>query len=170
MSAVSLPDRRLLVFELDRHAEPMRALLQKAREQALARERTGEDRARRHTGDRPNRQSVILNPQSPIPNPQSTIRNLQFPMPTVDHLIQRYCECARSTWNNYLRPATPTKPPSNATRKCALLFRAIVLDGIGMSDAVRDREDETWPFLRVIAGAELSSILVNTPASDGNQY
>ena len=25
-------------------------------------------------------------------------------MPTVDHLIQRYCECARSTWNNYLRP------------------------------------------------------------------
>lgn len=38
VSAVSLPDRKFLVFELDRHAEPMRALLQKAREQALARE------------------------------------------------------------------------------------------------------------------------------------
>ena len=35
---------------------------------------------------------------------------------------------------------------------------------------MRDREDETWPFLHVIAGAELSSILVNTPASDGNRY
>ena len=41
VSAVSLPGRKFLVFELDRHAEPLRALLQKAREQALARERTG---------------------------------------------------------------------------------------------------------------------------------
>lgn len=45
VSAVSLPDRKVLVFELDRHAEPMRALLQKAREQALARERPREARA-----------------------------------------------------------------------------------------------------------------------------
>ena len=42
VSALSLPDRKFLVFELDRHAEPMRALLQKARDQALARERVGE--------------------------------------------------------------------------------------------------------------------------------
>jgi hypothetical protein len=41
VSAVSLPDRKFLVFELDRYAEPMRALLQKVREQALAQERTG---------------------------------------------------------------------------------------------------------------------------------
>ena len=37
VSALSLPDRKFLVFELDRSAEPMRALLQKAREQALGR-------------------------------------------------------------------------------------------------------------------------------------
>jgi hypothetical protein len=36
VSAISLPARKLLVFELDRAAEPMRAVLQKAREQALA--------------------------------------------------------------------------------------------------------------------------------------
>ena len=41
VSAVSLPDRKFLVFELDRHAESMRALLQKAREQALAAQHTG---------------------------------------------------------------------------------------------------------------------------------
>ena len=41
VSALSLPDRKFLVFELDRHAEPMRALLQKAREQALTHSRQG---------------------------------------------------------------------------------------------------------------------------------
>jgi hypothetical protein len=41
VSALSLPDRKFLVFERDRHAEPMRALLQKAREQALARSTSG---------------------------------------------------------------------------------------------------------------------------------
>ena len=92
-------------------------------------------------------------------------------MPTVDHLIQRYCECARSTWNNYLRPSDADETAVERYEEVrALLFRAIVLDGVGMSGAVRDREDETWPFLRVIAGAELSPILVNTPSSDGNQY
>ena len=92
-------------------------------------------------------------------------------MPTVDHLIQRYCECARSTWNNYLRPSDADETAVERYEEVrAMLFRAIVLDGIGMGDAVRDREDETWPFLRVIAGAELSPILVNTPSSDGNQY
>ena len=40
VSALSLPDRKFLVFELDRQAEPMRALLQKAREQALGRPAT----------------------------------------------------------------------------------------------------------------------------------
>ena len=45
VSALSLPDRKCLVFELDRHAEPMRALLQKAREQALAQGRSGESAA-----------------------------------------------------------------------------------------------------------------------------
>ena len=92
-------------------------------------------------------------------------------MPTVDNLIQRYCECARSTWNNYLRPGDADETAVERYEEVrALLFRAIVLDGIGMGDAVRDREDETWPFLRVIAPAELSPILVNTPSSDGNQY
>jgi hypothetical protein len=36
VSAISLPSRKLLVFELDRAAEPMRAVLQKVREQSLA--------------------------------------------------------------------------------------------------------------------------------------
>ena len=91
--------------------------------------------------------------------------------PPVDQLIQRYCECARSTWNNYLRPGDADETAVERYEEVrALLFRAIVLDGIGMGDAVRDREDQTWPFLRVIAGAELSPILVNTPSSDGNQY
>ena len=42
VSAVSLPDRRFLVFELDRSAEPMRLLLQKVREQELAQSRPGQ--------------------------------------------------------------------------------------------------------------------------------
>ena len=37
VSAISLPEHQLLVFELDRSAEPMRAVLQKARDQALGR-------------------------------------------------------------------------------------------------------------------------------------
>ena len=37
VSAISLPDHKLLVFELDRGAEQMRAVLQQAREQALGR-------------------------------------------------------------------------------------------------------------------------------------
>ncbi len=45
VSALSLPDRKFLVFELDRSAELMRTLLQKAREQALADSRPGEARA-----------------------------------------------------------------------------------------------------------------------------
>jgi hypothetical protein len=36
VSAISLPSHKLLVFELDRAAAPMRAVLQQAREQALA--------------------------------------------------------------------------------------------------------------------------------------
>jgi hypothetical protein len=92
-------------------------------------------------------------------------------MPTVDQLIQRYCECARSTWNNYLRTSEPDDAVVERFDEVrALLFRAIVLDAIGMGDAERDREDQTWPFLRVNAGAELTPILVNTPSSDGNQY
>jgi len=45
VSALSLPDRKFLVFEIDRHAESMRALLQKAREQALGQGRPDESRA-----------------------------------------------------------------------------------------------------------------------------
>lgn len=37
VSAISLPEHQLLVFELDRNAEQMRAVLQKARDQALGR-------------------------------------------------------------------------------------------------------------------------------------
>ena len=63
-------------------------------------------------------------------------------MPTVDHLIQRYCECARSTWNNYLRPSDADEAAVERYEEVrALLFRAIVLDAIGMGDAERDRED-----------------------------
>ncbi len=51
VSALSLPDRKFLVFELDRSAEPMRALLQKAREQALARQTPGEARVDDTHGD-----------------------------------------------------------------------------------------------------------------------
>jgi hypothetical protein len=39
VSAVSLPDHRFLIFELDRNAEQTRAVLQKAREVILERER-----------------------------------------------------------------------------------------------------------------------------------
>jgi hypothetical protein len=38
VSAISLPEHKLLVFELDRSAEAMRAVLQKARDQALGRD------------------------------------------------------------------------------------------------------------------------------------
>lgn len=92
-------------------------------------------------------------------------------MPTADQLIQNYCECARSTWNNYLRSSDADEHALERYEEVrALLFRAIVLDPLGMGDATRDPQDETWSFLRVIAGAELSPILVNTPSSDGNQY
>ena len=52
VSALSLPDRQFLVFEIDRNAEAMRALLQKAREQALGRGRSDElpDDGTRDTG------------------------------------------------------------------------------------------------------------------------
>ena len=70
--------------------------------------------------------------------------------PTVDQLIQRYCECARSLWNNYLRSSEADEAALERYDEVrALLFRAIVLDAIGMGDAERDREDQTWPFLRV---------------------
>lgn len=92
-------------------------------------------------------------------------------MPTADQLIQHYCECARSTWNNYLRSSDADEAALERYEEVrALLFRAIVLDPLGMGDATRDPQDETWSFLRVVAGAELSPILVNTPSSDGNQY
>lgn len=55
VSAVSLPDHKFLVFELDRHAEPMRALLQKAREQALAQGRAAEPHPNDSTGTDPGR-------------------------------------------------------------------------------------------------------------------
>ena len=91
--------------------------------------------------------------------------------PTVDQLIQRYCECARSLWNNYLRSSEADEAALERYDEVrALLFRAIVLDAIGMGDAERDREDQTWPFLRVAVGGETTTILVNTPSSDGNQY
>ncbi len=167
VSALSLPDRKFLVFELDRHAEPMRALLQKAREQALARGRAGEPHRRRHAG-RPFRREFR---RPSIVDRQSAIVSSTMTPPTVDQLIQRYCECARSRGTTTCGPARPTRPPLERYDEVrALLFRAIVLDAIGMGDAERDREDETWPFLRVVAGAEPSTILVNTPSSDGNQY
>jgi hypothetical protein len=53
VSALSLPDLKVLVFELDRHAEPMRALLQKAREQALAHGRGAEPHATDTVGTDP---------------------------------------------------------------------------------------------------------------------
>lgn len=91
--------------------------------------------------------------------------------PTVDQLIQRYCEAARSLWNNYLRSGEADEAVLERYDEVrTLLFRAIVLDAIGMGDATRDGQDETWPFLRVVAGAGPSTILVNTPSADGNQY
>jgi hypothetical protein len=91
--------------------------------------------------------------------------------PTVDQLIQRYCECARTLWNNYLRSSEAGDAAVERYDEVrALLFRAIVLDAIGMGDAERDPEDRTWPFLRVAAGSEPTTVLVNTPSSDGNQY
>ena len=91
--------------------------------------------------------------------------------PMVDQLIQRYCECARSLWNNYLRSSEADEAALERYDEVrVLLFRAIVLDAIGMSDAERDLEDQTWPFLRVAVGGEPTTILVNTPSSDGNQY
>jgi hypothetical protein len=47
VSALSLPSRKLLVFELDRAAEPVRAVLQRVREQAL----TDAKRPQRSLGD-----------------------------------------------------------------------------------------------------------------------
>ena len=94
-----------------------------------------------------------------------------MPPPPVDQLIQSYCDCARSTWNQYLRTGDANEAAVERYEEVrALLFRAIVLDPLGMGDATRDPEDETWSFRRVVAGAELSPILVNTPSSDGNQY
>ena len=105
------------------------------------------------------RQFVICNP------------TISMTPPTVDQLIQRYCECARSLWNNYLRSSEADEAALERYDEVrALLFRAIVLDAIGMGDAERDREDQTWPFLRVAVGGEPTTILVNTPSSDGNQY
>lgn len=53
VSALSLPDRKFLVFELDRSAEPMRMLLQKAREHALSQGRAAEPRANDTVGTDP---------------------------------------------------------------------------------------------------------------------
>jgi len=90
---------------------------------------------------------------------------------TVDQLIQRYCECARSTWNNYLWSSEADEAGLERYEEVrALLFRAIVLDPLGVGDATREAEDATWSFLRVVAPAELSTVLVNTPSTDGNQY
>jgi len=91
--------------------------------------------------------------------------------PTVDQLIQRYCESARSLWNNHLRLGEADEAALERYDEIrTLLFRAIVLDAIGMGDAARDPEDETWSFLRVVGGAGPSTILVNAPSADGNQY
>ena len=59
VSALSLPDRKFLVFELDRCAEPMRLLLQKAREQALAQGRGSEPHASDTVGTDPDRARLV---------------------------------------------------------------------------------------------------------------
>jgi hypothetical protein len=59
VSALSLPDRKILVFELDRSAEPMRALLQKAREQALAHGRPAEPHSPDTVGTDPDRARLV---------------------------------------------------------------------------------------------------------------
>jgi hypothetical protein len=93
-----------------------------------------------------------------------------MPPPAVDQLIQRYCDCARSTWNNYLWAGDADEAALERYDEVrALLFRAIVLDPLGMGDATRDGSEATWPFLRVVAGADLT-VLVNRPSDDGNQY
>jgi hypothetical protein len=92
-------------------------------------------------------------------------------LPTVDHLIQRYCECARATWNNHLWSSDADDAAVERYDEVrGLLFRAIVLDPLGMGDATRDGFDATWPFLRVVVPADASTLLVNRPADDGNQY
>jgi len=91
--------------------------------------------------------------------------------PTVDQLIQHYCECARSTWNNYLWSSDADDAALERYEGVRdLLFRAIVLDPLGMGEATREADDATWPFLRVVVPADLSTVLVNKPSTDGNQY
>jgi hypothetical protein len=90
---------------------------------------------------------------------------------TVDQLIQHYCECARSTWNNYLWSSDADEAALERYEEVReLLFRAIVLDPLGVGEATREAEDATWSFLRVVAPADVSTVLVNKPSTDGNQY
>lgn len=90
---------------------------------------------------------------------------------TLDQLLQKYCDCARTTWNQYLLGDGADQKAADRFKEVQqLLFRAIVLDAIGMGDAERDSEDDPWPFLQVVAAGELPNAMVNRPSDDGNQY
>ena len=93
---------------------------------------------------------------------------------TPDQLIQRYAECARSVWNNFLladRSSGDTSAIGDLYGDIRrLLFRSIVLAPLDRIEAEQPEEGEPWPFLQVTVTSDVATVLVQRPSDDGNQY
>jgi hypothetical protein len=89
---------------------------------------------------------------------------------TPDHLIQRYCECARSVWNSFLlRDDVDEFAVKRFDGIRRLLFQAIVLAPLDLDDD-RQADDEPFTHLQVIAGTGPLTVLVEQPSKDGDRY
>ena len=89
---------------------------------------------------------------------------------TPDHLIQRYCECARSVWNSFLLSEDPDELAVKRFDQIRrLLFHAIVLARLDLDDE-RQADDEPFTHLQVIAGTGPLTVLVERPSEDGDRY
>jgi len=93
-------------------------------------------------------------------------------MKEVTGLLDRYRQCARGVWNDFLREAA--SPANEALARFdgvqRLLFQAIVLDPLGVRQYLRTDPDHPCSLLRIVPNAADVPILVERPQDEGEGW
>jgi hypothetical protein len=84
--------------------------------------------------------------------------------------LNKYRECARGIWNNFLRSDIDAETHDSFSAICEHLMQELVLKTIGRPEHRRAGPDEPYPFLHIVPVAPTVPIMINRPSHDRNKY
>ncbi len=92
-------------------------------------------------------------------------------MQDVTEVLNRYRECARSLWNNFIRRPEPQCESVDAFHAiCERLFQELVIDQLEEEQSVRYGGNEPFPFLVVVPIVDGVPIMIRRDVPGNNQY